>query len=832
MVTPKLRITRTTLCMLAMFLTNIAGIAAPTPQVTPVTHGADYLFYADGQTRCGIVLPERPQPEEKEAAMLLQETFLSMGGVTVPISTGRLETASLSIHVGESPYTLATTASVRPDAFDDDGIILHPVDNANLVLLGGRALSTFYAVTEFLEEYAGVLWVWPGETGTVIPRISRLEATVQTHVSQPVFFARGFGGMGSARMRLWRIHQELRGQREVREQHGHNVKRVMPWELWDEHPEYFSLVDGERRKPSRHKTQPCTSNADVVNHFAEAARRRFTRYPWIKSFSTSQGDGILGFCECDRCRALDVPGASGLSDRWFTFVNAVAEALEDEYPDRRISNLAYSLTKYPPERTMLHSNVLVAVVLPSMEDNRDATVKAWSRVANHLGAYFWLHGKPVPKFYPHRFAEYLRFLRDHKVSEVYAEVYQANEKLHASWEIDGPRIWLFGKLLWDPEADVDALMERFLTRFYGPAAKPMRRYYQICETAWERRADPFDFGLPYRDFELDLYTSTDIEAILTCFEEAQAATADAPEARARILAQHRAWKPLLGYYAFDDVAEHLHAIPLQGIATAEAIVLGVAQRANRADTRTEGNPYAFMPAGAEAAIDAKFEAISAQLGDQAETFWIKQVASYPLLQSFVAPQLAILRGELKNIARNPGFEEDGQDKDPPPEADWDRATLGWSRWMRQNSRGQVSIVDDVVRTGARALRIAGGGTGSAIHNLSVNPGERYRVSCWAMTPDASPENPAFRVRLNIAWKNNEGRWMPPILNEMVPLPSETPLGKWQRLTCTVTAPPGSGRMLIQLGVENQGENESAYFDDVILERLAEAPVSDTADKTP
>ena len=58
---------------------------------------------------------------------------------------------------------------------------------------------------------------------------------------------------------------------------------------------------------------------------------------------------------------------------------------------------------------------------------RDALVEAWSRAASQLGAYFWLHGKPVPKFYPRRFAEYLRFLRKHKVDAVYAVARQIFE---------------------------------------------------------------------------------------------------------------------------------------------------------------------------------------------------------------------------------------------------------------------------------------------------------------------------------------------------------------------------------------------------------------------
>lgn len=44
---------------------------------------------------------------------------------------------------------------------------------------------------------------------------------------------------------------------------------------------------------------------------------------------------------------------------------------------------------------------------------------------------------------------------------------------------------LRGQLMWDPEADVDALLAEFYPRFYGPAAAPMERYWSAIYRAWE-----------------------------------------------------------------------------------------------------------------------------------------------------------------------------------------------------------------------------------------------------------------------------------------------------------------------------------------------------------
>lgn len=42
-----------------------------------------------------------------------------------------------------------------------------------------------------------------------------------------------------------------------------------------------------------------------------------------------------------------------------------------------------------------------------------------------------------------------------------------------------------GQLMWNPDTDVDALLEEFYPAFYGPAAEPMRVYWSTIYEAWE-----------------------------------------------------------------------------------------------------------------------------------------------------------------------------------------------------------------------------------------------------------------------------------------------------------------------------------------------------------
>jgi hypothetical protein len=45
------------------------------------------------------------------------------------------------------------------------------------------------------------------------------------------------------------------------------------------------------------------------------------------------------------------------------------------------------------------------------------------------------------------------------------------------------------KLLDDPSLDVDAVLEEFFTRYYGPAAKPMKRLYLRIEETFSNPAN-------------------------------------------------------------------------------------------------------------------------------------------------------------------------------------------------------------------------------------------------------------------------------------------------------------------------------------------------------
>jgi hypothetical protein len=77
-------------------------------------------------------------------------------------------------------------------------------------------------------------------------------------------------------------------------------------------------------------------------------------------------------------------------------------------------------------------------------------------------------------------AEYLRFARDNGVRAYYGEAYPNFG--------EGPKIYLAYKLLWNPDLDVDSLLDEWYSRAVGKeAAAYLKEYYCLWEDVWTNR---------------------------------------------------------------------------------------------------------------------------------------------------------------------------------------------------------------------------------------------------------------------------------------------------------------------------------------------------------
>ena len=138
---------------------------------------------------------------------------------------------------------------------------------------------------------------------------------------------------------------------------------ISPEKYGKTHPEYFSLIDGERNPV----TQLCLSNEDVFQTLVAELKKRIEKNPNAKYWSVSQNDNDK-YCQCLPCNALNQKYGNLPSGSMVWFVNKVAR----EFPDKIISTLAYWYTRAAPSNIVAEPNV--NIMLCNIESTREKPV--------------------------------------------------------------------------------------------------------------------------------------------------------------------------------------------------------------------------------------------------------------------------------------------------------------------------------------------------------------------------------------------------------------------------------------------------------------------------
>ncbi len=259
--------------------------------------------------------------------------------------------------------------------------------------------------------------------------------------------------------------------------------RLPPGDLFDTHPEYFSLIEGQR---ATDRAQLCLTNPEVARLLTARLMAGIRSDPGARLFSVSQNDWH-GYCTCGQCAAVDEREGSP-SGTMIEFVNRVAEPVGREFPHVWIETLAYQYTRHPPRTVRPLPNVvprlctiecdfsvpLAQSVYPQNRTFAD-DIKGWSAVTDKL--YVWDYTTNFGHYLgPHPnfpcLQDNVRLFRDSRVVGLFEQgAYQAP---HA--EFAELRAWILAKLLWNPDVDLAPLYDDFFAGYYGAAAAPVRTY--------------------------------------------------------------------------------------------------------------------------------------------------------------------------------------------------------------------------------------------------------------------------------------------------------------------------------------------------------------------
>ncbi len=488
-----------------------------------------------------IVIPDSPTDEERFAARDLRYHLELITGDELPVRYERYSAGRIPIFIGRCEAT--QDAGIDFEGLGVEGI--HIVTDGPETHLAGNERGALYATYVFLEEYLGCRWftpecsTWPTE-GTI-----DLEQIDHRYIPPLEYRATDY-----PRTRPWKmaLRNRMNGQhhRLTDEMGGkinyrgfvHTFEELVPPEKYFEaHPEYYSEIDGKRIGPER--TQLCLTNPEVLDIATETVRRWIEQSPDAEIISVSQNDWH-NYCECENCSALAEREGSQAGPL-LHFVNAIAERIEDDYPDVAIDTLAYQYTRKPPKQVVPRDNVIVRLcsieccfLHPLATDpyNEEFVedIRGWNEICDRL--YIW----DYVINYRHSVCPFpnvrvlkpnINFFIDNGVAGIYEEACYFTR----GSELQELRGYIMAKTLWDPDYDTDQAIREFCDAYYAEASPWIQQYIEMVH----------EYALSLEDTHMRIYSSPRsyltqelMEEAAELFDRAEAAVADDDELLHRV----------------------------------------------------------------------------------------------------------------------------------------------------------------------------------------------------------------------------------------------------------------------------------------------------------
>lgn len=470
--------------------------------------------------KASIIIPPKASKQVRASAKTLQHFIFNSTKALLPISS-KTTNGQNSVHVGNT--ALVARSLIQLKDLDEDGFILRTVDKNNFVIAGGSDWGTEFGVLYFLEQYLGIISLFPTELGMIIPDKASLIVPYTNRTESPCYLSRQFAPGTTTRENQvgnWERFNRLRG----RLQFGHNLWKLFdPQEYYHNHPDFYA--DYVTTMPTDVRWQPNFSAPGIADSAGSKIIRFFDENPKAKSYSLGVND-ITRYDQSPaslkrRIGKNNYLGLEDVSNDYFSWATAVVNKVKEKYPDKLFGFLASNNIASPPSDSIATDQNMVPFLVyerlrwadPSQKAQGHQLTQSWSKRFNRIGWYDYVYGLNylVPRVWFHEMWDYLKWGKSNNVAYYYAELYP-------NWG-EGPKAWILSKLLWNPDYNVDSLLNVWYLSAVGQKAAPLLKdYYNIWEDFWTKTIPVSPWSqtkkqyLPKRDLSyLDLVPSAYIE---------------------------------------------------------------------------------------------------------------------------------------------------------------------------------------------------------------------------------------------------------------------------------------------------------------------------------
>lgn len=369
---------------------------------------------------------------------------------------------------------------------------------------GKGSINAVYAWLRIL----GAEWYMPGEIGQVMPHhadIQLPEIDLLTQAYYPLrsmmFYGKNFFQSSQEEV-IWQLQMGLNRNAGIMgiAPSGHGITWVIQRdEFAKEHPDYFALFNNNRAVTGEHK--PCLSSPGLFQSNINFVNTVFKNYD-VPSVGIMPPDGYTMTCQCELCKGkatLERGWRGQISDYVWTYVNNAAKEIYKTHPDKFIISSAYgSYSEVPLTIDQMSPNLRIAIVQARREfndnDKREAITKlrnSWleklpkgTRPLMTWDHHLWAREKSLPHmpvYQMHAIDWDLKASKNISQGD-FTEVYRDKDDAHMI--VDNINLFVTARLLWNPDLDVDKIIDTYCTNFYGPAAEPVKQFMAYSEANW------------------------------------------------------------------------------------------------------------------------------------------------------------------------------------------------------------------------------------------------------------------------------------------------------------------------------------------------------------
>lgn len=499
--------------------------------LTMYGQGGSYLF-RNGTTGYKIFISEQAPGDIKSAAKSFQEHLQRVSGASFDIAASKVLSPNLVLLTSTTPNT--DPGLLNSTRLTNEGFVIS-IKKTVIAISGITPRGTLFGINTFLEKYLGCRTY--GYQLHTEKKLSTLPYPKDmTGVENPAFNDRIDYYFESFRDKDYVFWNKL------------TLPPPYYWGLWvhsfgellpsdryfKDHPEYFAMKNGQRQPH-----QLCLTNPQVYNIILAELKSRIAKNPGAIYWSVSQNDTYHESCECPNCSKVnDYEGSA--QGTLLTFVNRIAA----NFPDKKISTLAYANTQKPPLHVVPAKNVYIMLCvdyhgnrrLPIAKDPLEADfvkdLQGWKKITGNLMVWdyvtrFLSFLSPFPNLYT--LQDNIQFFRSQGIPFVFSQ----GNAITQNGEFGVVRGYLIAKLLWNPNENFDELLDDVLNGYYGKAGPYIKGYITLMNKASEK-ANLNIYSNATDDGKTTYLTPKMIAAYTDKFDQAESAVRNNPDLLERV----------------------------------------------------------------------------------------------------------------------------------------------------------------------------------------------------------------------------------------------------------------------------------------------------------